>query len=105
MASGKTAGLSQRKPMRKTFPVCCARTATGHAAAAPPMNEMNSRRLIASPEARTGHRTGSTYPLEGVTGGHQMSALGHKRTYAVHQPMSALHPIATAKADMRKGPC
>jgi hypothetical protein len=29
-----------------------------------------------------------------------MSALGHKRTYAVHQPMSALLPIATAKADL-----
>jgi hypothetical protein len=29
-----------------------------------------------------------------------MSALGHKRTFAVHQPMSALPPIATAKADM-----
>jgi hypothetical protein len=29
-----------------------------------------------------------------------MSALGHKRTCAVQQPMSALHPMATAKADM-----
>jgi hypothetical protein len=29
-----------------------------------------------------------------------MSALGQKQTYAVHKPMSALHPIATAKADM-----
>jgi hypothetical protein len=32
------------------------------------------------------------------------SALGHKRTCAVHQPMSALPPIATAKADSRKRP-
>jgi len=30
-----------------------------------------------------------------------MSALGQKQTFAVHQPMSALPPIATAKADMR----
>ena len=30
-----------------------------------------------------------------------MSALGQKQTYAVHQPMSALPPIATAKADIR----
>ena len=30
-----------------------------------------------------------------------MSALGHKRTYAVQYAMSALHPIATAKADIR----
>jgi len=29
-----------------------------------------------------------------------MSALGHKRTYAVQNVMSALPPIATAKADM-----
>jgi hypothetical protein len=31
-----------------------------------------------------------------------MSALGHKRTYAPQQAMSALPPIATAKADIRK---
>ena len=30
-----------------------------------------------------------------------MSALGHKRTCAAHKPMSALPPIATAKADIR----
>ena len=28
-----------------------------------------------------------------------MSALGQKQTFAVHQPMSALPPIATAIAD------
>jgi hypothetical protein len=33
-----------------------------------------------------------------------MSALGQKRTYAVHKGMSALPPIATAKADIRKTP-
>jgi hypothetical protein len=32
----------------------------------------------------------------------QMSALGQKRTYAVQNGMSALPPIATAKADSRK---
>jgi hypothetical protein len=31
-----------------------------------------------------------------------MSALGQKRTYAAQQVMSALPPIATAKADSRK---
>ena len=35
----------------------------------------------------------------------RMSALGHKRTYAVQQPMSALLSIATAKADSRKRSC
>jgi hypothetical protein len=34
-----------------------------------------------------------------------MSALGHKQTYAAQQAMSALHPIATAKADSRKRSC
>jgi hypothetical protein len=34
-----------------------------------------------------------------------MSALGQKRTYAVQQVMSALAPIATAKADIRTRSC
>jgi hypothetical protein len=29
-----------------------------------------------------------------------MSALGQKQTFAMHQPMSALLPTATAKADI-----
>ena len=31
--------------------------------------------------------------------------MGQKRTYAVQNGMSALPPIATAKADLRKTPC
>src|SRR5215831_2169441 len=38
---------------------------------------------------------------EGTT----MSALGQKRTCAAHKLMSALPPIATAKAKFRKRPC
>jgi hypothetical protein len=34
-----------------------------------------------------------------------MSALGQKRTYAMQKAMSALPPIATAKADFRKRSC
>src|SRR5262245_22561178 len=34
-----------------------------------------------------------------------MSALGQKQTCAVQKGMSALPPIATAKADCRKGSC
>jgi hypothetical protein len=34
-----------------------------------------------------------------------MSALGQKQTRAVQQSMSALSPIATAKADSGKGSC
>jgi hypothetical protein len=38
-------------PTRRIPPGCCARAAIGHVAAALPINEMKSRRLIASPEA------------------------------------------------------
>ena len=34
-----------------------------------------------------------------------MSALGKKQTFAMQQPMSALPPIATAKADIRERLC
>jgi hypothetical protein len=34
-----------------------------------------------------------------------MSALGQKQTYALQQPMSALLPIATAKAKFRTRSC
>jgi hypothetical protein len=34
-----------------------------------------------------------------------MSALGQKQTFAVHQPMSALPPITTARADFRTRSC
>src|SRR5262245_21873415 len=40
-----------------------------------------------------------------TTGGVVMSALGHKRTYAVQTDMSALPPIATEKANFRKRSC
>jgi hypothetical protein len=33
-------------PMRRIRPACCARAASGHVAAAPPSNVMNSRRLM-----------------------------------------------------------
>jgi hypothetical protein len=35
----------------------------------------------------------------------RMSALGQKRTCALQNRMSALPPIATAKAKFRKTPC
>jgi hypothetical protein len=58
------------------------------------------RRLIASPEAQE-----KALYQPGVVlskGWHEtsMSALGQKRTCAVQQPMSALPPTATAKADI-----
>jgi hypothetical protein len=44
-----------------------------------------------------------TFFLAGRLGG--MSALRQKRTYAAYKVMSALRPIATAKADSRKRSC
>jgi len=41
----------------------------------------------------------------GLVVGSGMSALGHKQTYALQQAMSALPPIATAKADISKPSC
>jgi hypothetical protein len=35
----------------------------------------------------------------------RMSALGHKQTFALQKGMSALHPKATVKADIRNGSC
>jgi len=40
--------------MYAVFVGCCARVASGHAAAAAPKSLMNSRRLITSPEAQDG---------------------------------------------------
>src|SRR5262249_54459255 len=54
-----------------------------------------------SPKAQEGHRSDSNMHRESPA----MSALGQKQTYAVHKAMSALPPIATAKADIRKWSC
>jgi len=41
-------------PTRRIRSLCCARAVSAHAAAAPIMNVMNPRRLIACPEAQAG---------------------------------------------------
>src|SRR5262249_30883383 len=51
--------------------------------------------------AERGNRIPPTEALEEVP----MSALGQKQTFALHQPMSALPPIATAKADFPQKSC
>src|SRR5262245_45180141 len=54
---------------------------------------------------------GATHSMLVVRGGvcrsnfNSMSALGQKQTHAVQQRMSALPPITTAKADIRKRSC
>jgi hypothetical protein len=44
-ASGSSAASAIRAPMRRIRSACCARAASGHAAAAPPRSVMNSRRF------------------------------------------------------------
>src|SRR5262249_4975012 len=46
--SGSLSESVVRKPMRRTRSGCCARAASGHAAAAPPRRVMKSRRFTAS---------------------------------------------------------
>src|SRR5262249_46260148 len=57
---------------------------------------MKSRRLIALAQISIPSGRCCRFP---------MSALGQKQTYAPHNGMSALLPIATAKADSRIKPC
>src|SRR6476620_11462036 len=49
-------------------------------------------------------RTGIVSDLRTVVEG-AMSASGQNKTYAVHQLISALHPIASAKANFRTRSC
>ena len=42
--SGSSAATAMSTPMRRMRSPCCARAASGHAAAAPPSSVMNSRR-------------------------------------------------------------
>ena len=44
--SGSRAAWDMSTPMRRICSRCCARAASGHAAAAPPSSVMNSRRLM-----------------------------------------------------------
>ena len=60
MTSGSSALVPMSTPMRRMRSPCCARAASGHAAAAPPSSVMNSRRcsgrdvrFIARPPHRT----------------------------------------------------
>jgi hypothetical protein len=50
--------------MRRIRSFRCALAASGQVTAAPPRSDMNSRRLIAPPRQRTGHRTDAAYSLE-----------------------------------------
>src|SRR5262249_24691027 len=88
-----------RNATRGALSACCARAAIGQPIAALPRRLMNSRRLIASPEARDKASCGiNVAHWKSCRGGKPMSALGHKQTYAAQHGMSALAPKATSNA-------
>src|SRR5262245_64047763 len=82
---------------------CCARVASGHTAAEPTTSLIKSRRLICPPRLRTG-RIVAVQTCTGK-GPDKCPLWVKKQTYALQQAMSALPPIATAKAKFRKRPC
>jgi hypothetical protein len=94
--------------MRRMRSGCCARAASGRAAAAPPRSVMNCR-LCMCP-LRTRREQGlkpSTLRSGGEWQSGPMSALGQKRTSAPQQVMSALPSKADmcgATRDVRFGP-
>ena len=77
--------LAPKNPMVGSFAGCCARAASGHAAAAPPRRVMNSRRRISAPKLRGQHCIGSNEYFDRAETGHQnhcrsaqpMSQMGH----------------------------
>jgi hypothetical protein len=79
-------------PMRRTPMGSCARAASGHVAAAPPINKMNSRRLIVAPEAQT--RNGSN----------PRRYSGRGDFMKVDVRFGSKADMCNAKADVRFGP-
>src|SRR5215813_11040629 len=57
---------------------------------------------VAASRPPGGSRRGQSYANSGILRRGMMSALGQKQTCALQNVMSALHPIATTKADSRK---
>ena len=92
--SGSFSARPLSTPIRRMRSPCCALAANGHAAVLP-RSLMNSRRLIAPPEAKDK----TSYPLKldywkGLSV-RAMSALGQKQTFAPQKVMSALPATAT----------
>jgi len=65
------------QPMRQTFPPCCARAASGHAAA-PPSSVMNSRRFVTA-RYHIAPRAASLIPIFFTTRTPCRSVISHQR--------------------------
>src|SRR5438128_164983 len=81
-------------PTRRTGPDCCARAASGHAAAAPPSSVMNLRRLMDSPSSAYGrtlpHPLCEKAAVHSSKIDHSMAEMGHDRTFGHVGSMSGL---------------
>jgi hypothetical protein len=101
--SAPQAGVQQtfpHRPMRRTDGAHQHPNSTGQKVSG------NSGRMRSSEKPLYKNCTPQEYRRLADSAGPEMSALGHKRTFAVHQPMSALPPITTAKADIAlRGAC
>ena len=97
-------------PIRRICPDCCARKASGQATAEPPTSVMNSRRLIAFPEAKDKQSyrfTSAAMHKIAVKYQAHTSALGQQTTLQADRHMSALPSvadIAEAREHVRYGP-
>src|SRR5262249_5266041 len=105
-ASGSLSGMPNKAPIFATR-LYCARTANGLVVAAIPRTPINSRRLMPAPGSRQRIVVGHIGTLEGPAGVRtqillrlSMSALGHKRTNAAQEAMSALPPKADIRASV-----
>src|SRR5262249_40193775 len=89
--------------MRRMRSGCCARTEKGHAIAPPPITLMKSRRLIMALEGQS-DKVSVTAQINTLEGAElpQCPLWVKKRTCAMQKAMSALPPIATAKANSCK---
>ena len=99
---GSSAAKTISTPIRRGVADCCACAASGHAAAALPTSEMNSRRLMGRPKAKDKPTTlvNESCVLRHSKFGLSMSALGQKRTSRQLERMSAL----PSKADIGTDP-
>src|SRR6516164_1350030 len=108
-ASASLSETAIKMPSRRIRSACCARAASGHAAAAPQRSMMNSRRSMGFPRAEGHAGQLKEYHIldrelcgRWHLGGPQlMSALGQKQTLGRARRMSALPP----KADMDQQGC
>ena len=114
MDSGSSAARFMSTPIRRIRSPCCARAATGHAAAAPPMSLMNSRRRIAivleegRQSSQPGHQNricdgkgrcafAAKYSCAIVGSGSKPVRLRTSKCFPVYPPKADLHALMSTR--------